>query len=316
MKNKWLCLPKQTTATKAYACTKVLLMLIFLMVFVFEVYWTVTCMRVYRQKIVDLKAATRWPSRSEIQVYSTHSHFFLFTGLLSGATVLIGFWGILMEYLVVLAAFSYIQGGIVFFEIIGAMQSNDEDVQLFKAFGIAPEPILVILGLVFAHMIRVCERKLAESPLYKKQMADRMSKGETGTNVNTKTEKKRASIESDDTTDEAGDNNNTYARDNLAYDIDEEIGKTALDPGVRKLNGDQGNGNSNTALPPDIGREGNQQVDKDKPPGDSFSSSGEHHHNHSVKVTVEGKDTVVSNQPPSANPTATVAINMELRNGS
>src|SRR5690349_20476912 len=109
MKNKWLCLPKQTTATKAYACTKILLMIIFLMVFAFEVYWTVTCMRVYRQKIVDLKANTRWPSRSEIQVYSTHSHFFLFTGLLSGATVLIGFWGIMMEHLVVLAAFSSVQ---------------------------------------------------------------------------------------------------------------------------------------------------------------------------------------------------------------
>lgn len=84
--------------------------------------------RHYRKKVVDTKAASLWPSRSELQVYTTHSHFFLFTGLLSSSVVAIGFWGILMEYLVVLAAFSWMVGVNMVFETIGAWQSGDAQV--------------------------------------------------------------------------------------------------------------------------------------------------------------------------------------------
>lgn len=114
---------------------------------------------------------------------------------------------------------------------------------MFKGYAIAPEPLLMLFGLIFAHMIRECERKLAESPLYKKKQAEMKSKGETGANFNVV--RKRSSLESDDLDDPA--NNNTMATknltknqphslrgiDNVGLNIDDEVNATPLDPGVR-----------------------------------------------------------------------------------
>ncbi|KAI1296763.1 hypothetical protein HDE_05005 [Halotydeus destructor] len=228
MKNKWLCLPKQKYASTCYGATKMLLLTFFLMVIIVNIAWTVICMRTYRQKVVDLKA-TRWPSRSEIQYYTTHSNFFLFSGIMSASIFTVGLWGILMEYLVVLAAFSYMCGVCFGFEVIGAILSGDSEVQLYKAFGVAPEPLMLVLGLVFAHMIRVCERKLAEDPQYKKKMAEMKSKGETGTNFNTV---KKDSFDSNASTDANGNRPSKTGSHNLALDIDDEIKKSPRDAGV------------------------------------------------------------------------------------
>jgi hypothetical protein len=151
----------------------------------------------------------------------------------------------MMEYLVVLAAYAYIQGGIVLFEIIGGLQAGDEQVQLYKAIGVAPEPILMVLALVFAHMVRVVERRLAESPEYKKQKAAQMSKGETGNTINMREEGDEDSDQEDMDAATKPTNNNHMVidkdikgnkkggMDNPAYDIDEEVNQTPLDPGVR-----------------------------------------------------------------------------------
>jgi hypothetical protein len=136
-------------------------------------------LKLYRDKVEDIKVSSVWPSRSEIQVESTHAHFFLFTGLLNGAAILIGCWGILMEYLIILAGYCYIHSVVIGFEIIGAWQSGDLDVAKRKGLGILAEVPLVLLALLYAHMVRESERRLAHSPLYKKKMAERAGKGET-----------------------------------------------------------------------------------------------------------------------------------------
>ena len=98
---------------------------------------------------------------------------------MNGAAIMVGFWAVLMEYLVALAAYVYIHGVIIGFEVIGAWQSNDIGVASRKGAAILPEPFLVILALIFAHMVRVAEKEMANSPLYKKKMAERAGKGET-----------------------------------------------------------------------------------------------------------------------------------------
>lgn len=315
-KHGWLCLPKMPTASKGFLCTKLFLLTIFLAVFALEVTWTVITMRVYRQKIVDLKAASRWPSRSEIQVYATHQHFFLFTGLIQSAFILVGFWGVLMEYLVVLAGFAYVLTGVILFEIIGAAQSGDDQVKLFKAIGVAPEPILVILALVFAHMVRVAERKLAESPLYKKQMAEKMSKGETGNTMN-KPESDESGNESDSDQEEmprkpngrTNMNNNddvvikdivksNGGQDNLAYTIDDEVGRTQLDPGVQEK-------------PRSAAGEGNTAMVNLKDQQEGSDGEGTERHK-STTVTVTGKGQPVDEDGRCCD----TCINIEVRGGS
>ena len=214
MKYKWLCLPKQPTATKGFLCMKVFLLIVFTIIFWFQVVHTVYFLKLYRNRVDDIKVSSVWPSRSEIQVESTHAHFFLFTGLLNGAAILIGSWGILMEYLIILAGYCYIHSVVVGFEVIGAWQSNDWDVAKRKGVGILAEIPLILLALFFAHMVRESEKRLAHSPLYKKKMAERAGKGETMSDPNYQlpSEKKMKGKEIDI---EAG-------QDNLALERDEE----------------------------------------------------------------------------------------------
>lgn len=142
-------------------------------------------MKIYRNKVADIKASSLFPSRSEIQVYSTHSHFFLFTGLMAAGAVLVGFWGILMEYLVIIVGYCYIHTVSTLFEVIGAYFSEDDQVAVYKVYGVFPEPFLILFGLIFAHMVRVGEKEMASSPLYKQKMAARAGKGETMAYVQT-----------------------------------------------------------------------------------------------------------------------------------
>ena len=174
-----LCLPKQENASRTFACIKLFLLLLFSVVLVYEIILTIINIRVYRARVYDIKISSVFPSRSEIQVESTHAHFFLFTGLMNGAAIMCGFWAVLMEYLVALVAYVYIHGTIIGFEVIGAWMSNDLGVATRKGAAILPEPLLVLMALVFAHMVRVAEKQLASSPLYRKKMAARAGKGET-----------------------------------------------------------------------------------------------------------------------------------------
>lgn len=178
-KHGWLFLPKQVSASRGFACMKMFLLSLFLTCFVYEVYLTVLNIKYYRERVQDLRVSSIFPSRSEIQVESTHAHFFLFTGLMNAAAILVGVWGILMEYLIALAAYAYFHGIVIGFEVIGAYMSDDAGVATRKGAAVLPEPILVILALVFAHMIRVAEKEMASSPEYKKKMAQRAGKGET-----------------------------------------------------------------------------------------------------------------------------------------
>ena len=119
-----------------------------------------------------------------------------------------------MEYLVVLAAFSWMVGVCFFFEVIGAWQSGDEQVQIEKAIQVAPEPLMMIMGLIFAHMIRVCEKKLAESPMYKQRIAALKAKGEGGGGIFAGNIKKRPSVDSDDLDDPANNNGSVTSPNN------------------------------------------------------------------------------------------------------
>ncbi len=145
---------------------------------------TVYYLKYYRDRIQDIKVSSVFPSRSEIQVETTHSHFFLFTGLMNGAAIAVGIWGIWMEYLIALAGYCYIHSVVIGFEIIGCWQSYNLDVATQKGVGILTEVPLVILALFFAHMVREAERTLANDPLYKKKMAQRAGKGETMSDPN------------------------------------------------------------------------------------------------------------------------------------
>lgn len=158
---------------------KLSLLIIFLATFIFETGWSVYCMKIYRDKVADVKASSLFPSRSEIQVFQTHSHFFLFTGMMAAGAVAVGIWGILMEYLVIIVGYCYIHTVCTLFEVIGAYFSEDDQVAKYKVFGVFPEPFLIMFGLIFAHMVRVGEREMASSPLYKQKLAARAGKGET-----------------------------------------------------------------------------------------------------------------------------------------
>ena len=187
MKYKWyqLFFPKQPTATWSFMVIKLSLLALFFGAFIFESGWSIYCMKIYRDKVADVKASSLFPSRSEIQVYSTHSHFFLFTGLMAAGAVLVGFWGILMEYLVIIVGYCYIHTVSTLFEVIGAYFSEDDQVAVYKVYGVFPEPFLILFGLIFAHMVRVGEKEMASSPLYKQKMAARAGKGETMAYVQT-----------------------------------------------------------------------------------------------------------------------------------
>lgn len=121
-----------------------------------------------------------------------------------------------MEYLIILAGYCYIHSVVVGFEIIGAWQSNDWSVARNKGIGILAEIPLILLALFFAHMVRESEKRLAQSPLYKKKMAERAGKGETMSDPNyqlpseKKTKGKEIDIEN--------------GQDNLALDRDEDTG--------------------------------------------------------------------------------------------
>lgn len=177
--NSWLCLPKQQTATKTFCAVKIFLQIVFFACFIFQTFLTVYYLKYYRDRVEDIKVSSVFPSRSEMQVETTHSHFFLFTGLMNGAAIAVGIWGIWMEYLIVLAAYGYIHSVIIGFELIGCWQSYNLEILKQKGVGVLTEVPLVILALIFAHMVREAERQLANDPLYKKKMAQRAGKGET-----------------------------------------------------------------------------------------------------------------------------------------
>ena len=141
-----LCLPKQESASRSFAAVKLFLLFLFSVVLVFEVILTIANIRVYRSRVQEIKVSSVFPSRSEIQVESTHAHFFLFTGLMNAAAIACGFWAVLMEYLVALVAYVYIHGTIIGFEVVGAWMSNDAGVAARKGLSLLPEPILVFLA--------------------------------------------------------------------------------------------------------------------------------------------------------------------------
>jgi len=180
----WLCLPKQQTATKTFCAVKIFLQIVFFACFIFQTISTVYYLKYYRDRVQDIKVSSVFPSRSEIQVETTHSHFFLFTGLMNGAAIAIGIWGIWMEYLIILVGYCYIHSVVIGFEVIGCWQSYNLEIAKQKGVGILTEAPLVLLALLFAHMVREAERQLANDPLYKKKMAQRAGKGETMSDPN------------------------------------------------------------------------------------------------------------------------------------
>jgi len=175
----WLCLPKQQTATKTFCAVKIFLQIAFFASLIFQLIITVYYLKYYRNRVQDIKVSSVFPSRSEMQVETTHAHFFLFSGLMNGAAIAVGIWGIWMEYLIILAGYCYIHSVVIGFEMIGCWQSYNLEVAQQKGVGILTEVPLVLLALLFAHMVREAERKLANDPLYKKKMAQRAGKGET-----------------------------------------------------------------------------------------------------------------------------------------
>ena len=183
--SRWLCLPKQrATSSRAFACFKMFLCIFFIAMFFFEIALNILCIKYYRDRVQDLRDSEIWPPRTRIQVESTNGHFFLFTTLMVGTAILIGILAIFMENLIMLAGYAYVHGIVTGFEIIGAWQSYDQQVVIRKIIGVAPEPIMVILALVFANMCRNNERALAKSPMFKQLMAAKAGKGETMSDPN------------------------------------------------------------------------------------------------------------------------------------
>lgn len=163
---------------------KLLMIALFVAFFIYEVALSVICLKHYRAKVQDLKDSEVWPPRTRIQIELTNAHFFLFTALMIGGAILLGIFAILTENLIALGVYVYVHALIAGFEIIGAWQSFDEEVIIRKALGVVPEPVMIILVVIYAHLCRTNERKLAKSPLFKQFMAAKAGKGETMSDPN------------------------------------------------------------------------------------------------------------------------------------
>lgn len=244
--NKWICLPKRVNgSSRTFMVFKLFLCFFFTASFIYEVSFNVICVKHYNSKIRELRDSEIWPPRTRIQVESTNAHFFLFTALMVGGAVLVGIFAILTENLIILGGYSYIHGVVVGFEIMGAWQSYDREIIIRKSLGIAPEPIMIILALLFAHMCRNNERSLSKSPLFKQFMATKAGKGETMSDPNYKL---GAELELQN---EQNNNNNINEKDKKITLNDEEKGyvNDAFDQKTEEFNKsiDKNNATSTTS---------------------------------------------------------------------
>lgn len=223
--SRWLCLPKQrATSSRAFAYFKMFLCIFFIAMFFFEVALNILCIKYYRDRVQDLRDSEIWPPRTRIQVESTNGHFFLFTTLMVGTAIAIGILAIFMENLIMLAGYAYVHGIVTGFEIIGAWQSYDQQVVIRKVIGVAPEPLMVILALIFANMCRNNERALAKSPMFKQLMAAKAGKGETMSDPN-----HRLANEDDDDTNNNNDNHSNKQQSTVFIEMEKGHVNNAFD---------------------------------------------------------------------------------------
>ncbi|RWS25687.1 hypothetical protein B4U80_09976 [Leptotrombidium deliense] len=123
-------------------------------------------MNVFKQKISEDSSVHK------VAINKTHRHFFLFTGLFVGCTVLIGLWGVLREYIpvvfgfVVMLVFSFV------FEGVGAYKSGSKEVLELKAYSALPELFFMLISLIYCALIRQSEKQLANLPIYRQTMAE------------------------------------------------------------------------------------------------------------------------------------------------
>lgn len=179
-KSKPLFLPRDPKAYWTFTCTKLLMLLVFLVYISFVTCWTFYTMQYFKEKINDLNLKNPYGnfkstsetisyilSGREIQKLQTHRHFFLFTGLFLLGSSLIAVYGVLKELVSLLVGFIIMQALSAVFEYVGAVKSNDETVMNFKYCSLILQPLLMLLAAIYAFMIRRMEQKLAAQPAYR-----------------------------------------------------------------------------------------------------------------------------------------------------
>ncbi|KAI1296623.1 hypothetical protein HDE_04864 [Halotydeus destructor] len=160
------CLPSSPTAGTMYLMSKLLLLTLFSAVFCLVVYHDTVNMSHFKGLI------TSGLSRSKKQVYQNHVHFFLFTCVWMLVGQVIGLWAIIMEFVPVMVAYTFIIGAGLVFQLLGAWQSHDNDVLYGQLIGAVPFPIMIVLILTFAHYTKKSQSHLASLPLYRRTVVE------------------------------------------------------------------------------------------------------------------------------------------------
>ena len=166
MNRNMICLPKDPTATRSMLVFKLFLILVFLLCLVAQLIYTFLTVRYFKDKI------TPESTRSQVQIYRTHGHFFLLSGIWSSVVLMIGNWGILSELVGVVIGFVFMSSAGIVFQLMGSFASDDVNVAKLKMLGAMVDPVLIFLSLIYAHLLKQNTNTLFSLPIYRKSIVE------------------------------------------------------------------------------------------------------------------------------------------------
>lgn len=159
-------LPKDPTATRSMLVFKLFLILLFFLSLISQAVYTYFTVRYFKEKI------TLESTRSQVQIFRTHGHFFLLSGLWSIVVLTIGCWGILSELIGIIIGYVFMCSAGIVFQVMGSFASDDVNVAKLKMLGAIVDPVLIFLSLIYAHLVRQYTNTLFSLPVYRKNIIE------------------------------------------------------------------------------------------------------------------------------------------------
>ena len=161
--HQWICLPKDPTATRTTLLFKLSLTFFLVLSVSTQIIYTYLCATFFRDQIQPNSP------RSHVQIYKTHVHFFILSGLWSSVVTLVALWGVLAEDIPVILGYIFMSGAGLVFQFMGMVGSEDAQVIKLKAIGAALDPVLMLLCLLLANNYRQYQDTIWSSPIYHKK---------------------------------------------------------------------------------------------------------------------------------------------------
>lgn len=160
---QWICLPKDATATRTTLLFKLFVTIFLSTSAISQIIFTYLCTGYFRDQITDTSP------RSHIQIYKTHVHFFILSGLWSSIVTFVALWGVLAEDIPVILGYIVMATAGLVFQFMGMIASQDTQVIKLKIIGAILDPILMILSLLLANMYRQYQQSIWSSSIVDKK---------------------------------------------------------------------------------------------------------------------------------------------------